>query len=165
MEPLALRVVQQLLAEIAFGGGEAVIEAIEIGEAEAPIEVVGLNGIGSALDIERGLIELKGVGHFGVGRRQIAVGARAGSADIHADIHPAIDLNVGLFPPVAMRPGLQSRGEWIGRCVGIADHRQCRPWATWRTGRADLSRAPDSRGTWVLPWDRGQDASRRRRLL
>jgi hypothetical protein len=39
-------VFQQLLAEDSHGGGVAVVEAVEVGKAEPPIEVVGLNSIG-----------------------------------------------------------------------------------------------------------------------
>ena len=43
-------VVEQLLAEDPFGCGIAVIETIEVGEAESPIDVIGLYGVGKTLE-------------------------------------------------------------------------------------------------------------------
>ena len=55
-------VVDQLRAEIAQVGGEAIAGAVQSGEVESPIEMIGLNGIGKAFDIQHRLVELGPVG-------------------------------------------------------------------------------------------------------
>src|SRR3974377_2097774 len=47
---------QQLLAEIALRGGKAVIQSVQLREAESPVEMVDLNRIGNALNVKRGLL-------------------------------------------------------------------------------------------------------------
>ena len=50
---------QQLLAEVALGGGEAVVVSVEAGEVEAEVEVRVLHGVREALDVDDGLVEHK----------------------------------------------------------------------------------------------------------
>ncbi len=114
-------VVQKLLAEVAFCGGEAIIKAVEIGESEAPVEMIGLDGVGSSFNVEGSLVYLKRVWHFGVSGGQITVRERAGSADVHTQIHPAINLDVGFLPPVTMGSGLQGSCQRVSSRVVIPD--------------------------------------------
>ena len=53
---------EELLREDALGGGVAVVLALELGEAEAPVEVVGLDGVGQALDVEDLLVGVMRLG-------------------------------------------------------------------------------------------------------
>jgi len=50
-----------LAAENALRCGEAVVHAVERREAEAPVEVIGLDGVRNALDVDGRLIELNGI--------------------------------------------------------------------------------------------------------
>jgi hypothetical protein len=59
-------------------GREAIVGAVEQRDAVAPVEVVGLRGVLEALEVERGLVELDGVGVDVVGRRGIGGDALAG---------------------------------------------------------------------------------------
>ena len=57
-------IVQQLLTEVAFGRGEAIIQPIEVRKPESPVEVICLDGVRGALEIKGGLINLKRVRHL-----------------------------------------------------------------------------------------------------
>src|SRR5580704_14220586 len=64
---------QQLLTEDAVRGGEAVVQAPQIGDAEAPIKMIGLHRVWLALYVDHFLIGLDGIGHLVVGRGEVAV--------------------------------------------------------------------------------------------
>ena len=53
---------EQLLAEDPLGRCVAVIQAIQVGKPEPPIEMVPLNGIRQTFEVERDLVELNRVG-------------------------------------------------------------------------------------------------------
>jgi len=93
-------VIQELLAEVTVGRCESIVEAVEIREAEAPIEVVGLDGVGDALDVERELIENNRVRGLRVGGRRVGVRAEVGRADIPANVDPTVELNVLTLEPI-----------------------------------------------------------------
>jgi hypothetical protein len=58
----------ELPARDAIGIGVAVILAVDGGEPEAPIEMIGLDRIGQAVNVEHGLIELAHIGVDGMRR-------------------------------------------------------------------------------------------------
>jgi hypothetical protein len=58
---------EELVGEDAFGGGVAIVLSVELGDAEAPVEVLGLNGVGEALDVEDLLVGNDLVGGVVVG--------------------------------------------------------------------------------------------------
>ena len=51
IEPFDFRIIEQLLAEVAFGGGKPIVQTVEICESEAPIKVVRLHRVRSPLEI------------------------------------------------------------------------------------------------------------------
>ena len=53
---------QQLVAENALHDRVAIVETIEIGDVEAPVDMILLGGVGQAFDPENKLIELDPVG-------------------------------------------------------------------------------------------------------
>ncbi len=63
------------MAEIAIGCREPVVHTIQAGKTKAPVEMVGLNGIRGALDVNRQLIELNRIRHFGISRGRVSVGS------------------------------------------------------------------------------------------
>lgn len=64
---------EQLLTEVPFRRGEPVVEAVELREAETPIEMVCLHGVRKTVDVERGLVQLDGVRLNIVGRGRFAI--------------------------------------------------------------------------------------------
>ena len=64
--------IEQLLAEVAVVGGEAIAGADKPAEMKAPIDVVGLDGVWQAFDVENGLVEFDAVGKDVVSRGDFA---------------------------------------------------------------------------------------------
>ena len=80
---------EELVAEVALVGGVAVVGAVEGGEVEAPVDVVALDGVGEALDVEDGLVEFEAVGVEVVAFGRVAA---AGGAAVYGGVEPAVDL-------------------------------------------------------------------------
>ena len=62
IEPVKVVFLQQLVAEQPFGQGVAVIDAVESGRAEVPVDVVGLHRVHNPLEIQHGLAHHQRVG-------------------------------------------------------------------------------------------------------
>ena len=131
---------QQLLAEDSLGGRKTIIPSIQAREPEPPVEMVRLNGVGSAFDISHELIELYGIGDLRVSRWRVCILAAdllSTTAEIHSRVRPTIDLDVRLLPPIAVRAVLQGRGQRIGRGIVVTHPHGAtdRPYAEgiWRT--------------------------------
>src|SRR5580692_6309716 len=76
IEAVKLFGVGVLAAEYALGKSVLVVGTVYSSEAKTPIEMIELNLIGRALDVQRRLIELHGIGLERISRRSIAAGAR-----------------------------------------------------------------------------------------
>ena len=86
---------QQLVAENALHDRVAIVETIDIGDVEAPVDMVLLGGVGQAFDPENKLIELDPVGVDRIaGRRE----RLAGGAGIGPDLPPAVKLDAAVLP-------------------------------------------------------------------
>jgi len=92
-------VIVQLRAKIAEIGGEPIAGPEQTAEVESPIEMIGLNRVRNAFDVEHRLVELQPIGEDVVGGRRIGIGR---SAEIHAAFHPAVHLDPGLLPGFSM---------------------------------------------------------------
>ena len=64
---------QELLAEVALRGREAIVDPEESGYVISPIEMVGLHGVRKAFDVYDRLIEFDLVGKNVVGDRKIVL--------------------------------------------------------------------------------------------
>src|ERR1700734_3032052 len=91
-------VLQQLLAEDAFGCRVAIVQAVDVGEAESPIEVIGLNRIRETLEIKSDLVELNGVGNHVGGGFVVGIPALVRRTGISPNIEPAVNLYTALVP-------------------------------------------------------------------
>src|SRR5208282_5642572 len=86
-----------LVAEYALREGVLVIGTVNSRKAKAPVEMLELNLIGRALEVQGRLVELHGVGLERIGRRRIAaaagrvVEARMRRADVAARFKPAVN--------------------------------------------------------------------------
>src|SRR5271168_4074000 len=102
-----------LAAEYALREGVLVIRTVNSGKAETPIDMIELNLIGGALDVQRRLIELHGVGLERIGRRRVA--AAAGRvvelgmrcADVAARLYPAINRKAAVLEFLAAGAAIQ----------------------------------------------------------
>ena len=81
---------------------------------KAPIDVIGLNGIGNALRVEHSLIEFHPIGKDIIGGGIIRI---VRCAEVNAARNPAVYLDSALLPRLAIRAGVESLRE-RGR-VGI----------------------------------------------
>src|SRR5438094_2531302 len=68
---------QQLIAENPLHDRVAIVEPIDVGDIEAPVDVILLRGIGQALDAENELIELDPIRMDGIAGRRERLGRRA----------------------------------------------------------------------------------------
>ena len=80
---------QQLVAENAFGDGVAVVHAVNVIHQKAPVDVVGLNGIGLSFQAQNHLVEHYLVWHQVVRSRGVGV---VRSTQVAADAGPAVHL-------------------------------------------------------------------------
>src|SRR5436190_18688594 len=100
IEPVIVVVLEQLIAEEAARDHEAVIESVNAGDTEAPSDVIRLEFVRHAFDVENELIFLESVWSQIVDEWKIRVRpARCirRSAYVPGKIFPAIDLDVALF--------------------------------------------------------------------
>ncbi len=105
---------EQLLREDTLGRGVTVILAPELGDAEAPVDVIGLNSVGEPLDVEDLLIRDDAIGIVVVGSGRVGTVALVGGADVEAAVEPAVDLGTAYV----LVDGLH---EDVGLGVGRAD--------------------------------------------
>src|SRR5271167_4280726 len=97
IEAVVLFFVGVLAAEYALSEGVLVIGAVDARQAKTPIEMLALNLVGSALEIQRRLVELHGVGLERIGRRSVAAGAgriveaRMRGTDVAAGLDPTVN--------------------------------------------------------------------------
>jgi hypothetical protein len=101
--PLTLFFIEQLPAEQAIRRGVAIVDAVKGREAEPPIEVIVLHGVGQPFDIDHGLIELDGVGRVVICGRRVAARSHLVGADIAPRRDPAVDLDMGIVHRVPKR--------------------------------------------------------------
>src|SRR5579871_1644029 len=90
------------MAPVPLSRGEAVVQAIQRRDAEAPVDMIGLHSIGLSLDVKHFLIELHRIATLCVGFRISGIAALLGGAGVEAAVQPTIDLDAALLPPVAM---------------------------------------------------------------
>ena len=102
-------VLEQLVAEKSARNHETIIKSVNAGDAKTPIDVIGLEFIRNALDVENELVLLYTVRAQIVNQRKIRVrsaGRVRGRADVPGKIFPAIDLNFTSPPCVSVGPGI-----------------------------------------------------------
>ena len=73
IKPVLAVVVEQLSAEIAQTGGEAVTSPKQSAEVESPIDVIGLNRVGKAFHVEHRLVELGPIREDVIGGRIVRI--------------------------------------------------------------------------------------------
>ena len=120
--------IEQLPAEQAIGRGVTIIDPVQGRKAEAPIEVIVLNRVGQAFDIDHGLVELERIGRVVVGGRRIAARLHRVGAEIGCRRDPAVDLNVGIAHRFTqLRVGNRNHQRAVDRIgPGDADNSACR---------------------------------------
>ncbi len=100
--------VGELVAPYAARVGVLGIRAPQCGHAEAPVEVLLLHHVRSALEVQRDLVDLGGIGLISIGRREVAAGAVGGvvigvrGAAVKARIKPAVHGHAAVFPLLAV---------------------------------------------------------------
>src|ERR1700719_2355517 len=103
VETVSPSAIQVLIAEDAVAERVLVIRTVQAGETSAPIEMIALNFIGRALDVQRRLIELHGIGLERIGRRKVAARAirvvepRTRRTDVAAWLDPAVDREAAIL--------------------------------------------------------------------
>ena len=95
-------VLQELAAPQAVSCRVAIVLAVDRGDAEAPVDVILLHGVGQALEIDDGLIERDGVGIVEIRCRPVAAANRF-VRDVAAHVDPAVDLEVVVVHRLAER--------------------------------------------------------------
>jgi hypothetical protein len=85
---------EELVAREAIGGRVAVILAVDRRQPEAPVDVVGLHGVGHALEVNDGLVELERIRRIIIRGRPVAARPHRIGADVAAAVDPAVDLQV-----------------------------------------------------------------------
>src|SRR5580658_6751552 len=92
----------ELVTENTLRSGEAIVEPVDIGEAEAPVEMIRLDRIRHFFNVESELIQLNGIGDLRVSRGGVCEPPAIRRADIESGIGPAVDLDVTGFPGISV---------------------------------------------------------------
>ncbi len=103
VDAVGLVVAQQLVAHQPIRRGVSVVRAVDRGDSHAPVDMILLHGVGQALQIDDGLVELDGVGRVVVGRGRVAARLDLAGAQVAAGVDPAVDLQVVVAHPLAER--------------------------------------------------------------
>ena len=125
---------QELLAEVALRGREAIVDTVESRHMVSPVEMAGLHCVGEAFDAYDRLIEFDLVGKNVVGDREGILGR---GAEIEAAREPSVDYCAAVLE-------IERRHQGISIAIGCADvgcasvspvgeweRRRIHGWSSW----------------------------------
>ncbi len=109
IEAVIVVVLEQLITEQSAGNHEAIIESVNAGDAKAPVDMVCLEFVRHAFDVENELILLETIRPQIVDEWKIRVRPAfciRRSAHVPGKVFPPVNLDQALLPCFAIRSGL-----------------------------------------------------------